>query len=140
MTSTTHDTVTDSAEKFTGLCHLFETIDCGNATLTAAHAGDVLYYDANNTVCDQSRMLTRAVFAYLGLRIGDQAADELIDDVDRAMRGGEGSLTRDYHEEQEQRLTSAREQLGLIDDLPGDTPWTEARRILAERLNERTSE
>jgi hypothetical protein len=39
-------------------------------------------------------MLTRAIFAYLGLRTAVPEADQLIEDVYLEMRGGEGSVAR----------------------------------------------
>ena len=90
---TTVDPGLIDADKFGALCNLFCLAHCDSETeLTAEQAGDVLYFRANPMVCDHSRLMTRAVLAYLGLRTGDPAADELISEVHAAMRNGEGSL------------------------------------------------
>ena len=81
------------ADQFAALCNLFCLVQCDSADdLTAEQIGDVLYFRANPVVCDQSRLMARAVLAFLGLRNGDPAADELISEVHAAMRNGEGSL------------------------------------------------
>lgn len=87
------DTRTIDADQFGALCNLFCLVQCNGANdLTAEQIGDVLLCGANRTVCDQSRLMARAVLAYLGLRSGIPEADELISEVHAAMRNGEGSL------------------------------------------------
>jgi len=83
---------TIDAAQFAALCNLFDATHCQELDLTAQQAGDVLYYRANPMVCDHSRLIARAVLAYLGITFGDPAADELISEVHAAMRNGEGSL------------------------------------------------
>jgi len=80
------------AGQFTALCNLFCLTGHGETELTAEQAGDVLYFRAHPVVCDDSRLMTRAVLAYLGFRTGIPEADELISEVHAAMRNGEGSL------------------------------------------------
>jgi hypothetical protein len=94
------DTVTQrgtiDAGQFAALCNLFCTTHCDSGiSLTAEQAGDILYYGANPVVCDHSRLIARAVLAYLGIRTGIPAADELISEIHAAMRNGEGSLPED---------------------------------------------
>lgn len=90
---TTADARTVDADQFAALCNLFCLVQCDGADeLTAGQIGDVLYFRANPVVCDQSRLMARAVLAFLGFRNGDPAADELISEVHAAMRNGEGSL------------------------------------------------
>jgi hypothetical protein len=87
------ETVTVDADQFAALCNLLCLVQCDSANdLTAEQIGDVLYFRANPVVCDQSRLMARAVLAFLGLRNGDPAADELISEVHAAMRNGKGSL------------------------------------------------
>jgi hypothetical protein len=87
------ETKTVDASQFAALCNLFCLVQCdGAAEMTAGQIGDVLLYNANPVVCDQSRLTARAVLAYLGLRSGIPEADELITEVHAAMRNGEGSL------------------------------------------------
>jgi hypothetical protein len=81
------------ADHFAALCNLLCLVQCDSAgDLTAGQIGDVLYFHANPMVCDQSRLMARAVLAFLGFRNGDPAADELISEVHAAMRNGKGSL------------------------------------------------
>ena len=80
------------AGQFAALCNLFHTIHCEEGELNAEQAGDIMYYRANPMVCDQSRLMTRVVLAYLGFRTGTPAADELISEMHAAMRNGKGSL------------------------------------------------
>ncbi len=40
-----------------------------------------------------------------------------------------------YHSVQRSKYQKLQKQLDLIGDLPDDTPWTEAERILRERLS-----
>jgi hypothetical protein len=47
---------------------------------------------------------------------------------------------RDYYAEQERRWASFGERLALIEDLPGDVPWTQAREVLTKRLAALASE
>jgi hypothetical protein len=83
---------TVDADQFAALCNLFCLTESGGEGITAAEIGDILYFRAHPMVCDHSRLMTRAVLAYLGFRNGDPAADELISEVHAAMRNGEGSL------------------------------------------------
>lgn len=83
---------TIDASQFAALCNLFHTVHCEQDPLTAEQAGDVMYHHANPMVCDESRLIARAVLAYLGIRTGIPEADELISEVHAAMRNGEGSL------------------------------------------------
>lgn len=83
---------TIDVNQFAALCNLFCATHCGDTDPTAEQAGDILYYNAYPVVCDHSRLMTRAVLAYLGIRTGDPAADELISEIHAAMRNGEGSL------------------------------------------------
>lgn len=82
-----------NTDQFGALCNLFHTTHCEQRDPTAKQVGDILYYDANRTVCDHSRLITRAVLAYLGIATGEPGADELIADVNAAMRNGKGSLS-----------------------------------------------
>ncbi len=91
MDTTTQRGTVDAAQ-FAALCNLFDATHCWQIDPTAEQAGDILYYGANRTVCDHSRMIARVVLAYLGIRSGDPVADELISEVRAAMRNGEGSL------------------------------------------------
>jgi hypothetical protein len=90
MTTTTHMTI--DAGQFAALCNLFHTTHCDEIDLSAAEAGDVLYFRANPMVCDHSRLIARAVLAYLGIGTGDLSADEIINEVGAAMVNGQGSL------------------------------------------------
>jgi hypothetical protein len=83
---------TIDAEEFGALCNLFDAIHCCQIDPSAAQAGDILYFGANRTVCDHSRMIARVVLAYLGIRTGVPEADELISEIHAAMRNGEGTL------------------------------------------------
>ena len=83
---------TIDAEQFAALCNLFHTTHCEDTDLTAAQAGDILYFRANPMVCDHSRTMARVVLAYLGIRFGDPVGDELVSEVHAAMRNGKGSL------------------------------------------------
>jgi hypothetical protein len=90
-------TITDSrtvdADQFAALCNLFCLTHCKPRTApTAEEIGDVLLHHAYPMVCDHSRLMARAVLAYLGFRTGDARADELISEVHAAMRNGKGSL------------------------------------------------
>jgi hypothetical protein len=38
------------------------------------------------------------------------------------------------HQKQARRFAAFRDQLALVADLPDDTPWSEARSVIAERL------
>jgi hypothetical protein len=91
MTTTTHRGTVDAGE-FAALCNLFDATHCHELDPTAEQAGDILYHGANRMVCDHSRLIARAVLAYLGITTGDPAADELINEVRAAMLNGEGSL------------------------------------------------
>lgn len=91
MATVTHRGTVD-ADEFAALCNLFHTAHCERANLSAEEAGDVLYFNANRMVCDHSRLIARAVLAYLGITFNDPAADELIAEVRAAMLNGEGSL------------------------------------------------
>lgn len=108
--------VTD--EQFAALCNLFHTTHCERADLSPAEMGDVLYYGANRTVCDESRTIARVVMAYLGLRFASEGqpahkpgtgcrfadadgncdfhdirhANGLVDDIENLMRAGDGAL------------------------------------------------
>ena len=114
----THQRIVDS-DKFAALCNLFHTISCEKRELTPAEIGDILYYEGNPMVCDDSRTLARAVMAYLGLRFrpypqprhkpgsGCRFADEhgncdfhdirhanaLVDEMENLMRAGDGALS-----------------------------------------------
>jgi hypothetical protein len=108
---------TITGDEFAALCNLFHVPSCDKADLTPGQAGDVVYFRAMPVVCDESRMLARALMAYLGLRFaggqpvhepgsGCRFADEqgncefhdmrfantLVDEVRAAMLNGEGSL------------------------------------------------
>ena len=103
--------------EFAALCNLFHVISCDKQALSAGEIGDIVYYDANPVVCDESRTLARAVMAFLGLRFaGGQPrhqpgsgcrfadeqgncefhdtrfADEIVNEVKAAMLNGQGSL------------------------------------------------
>jgi hypothetical protein len=96
MTTITRRGTIDAGE-FGALCNLFCATHCDHLDPTAEQAGDILYFDAAPMVCDHSRLITRAVLAYLGITIGDPAADELINEIRAAMLNGEGSFS--YKEE-----------------------------------------
>jgi len=83
---------TVDAEQFAALCNLFHTTHCDQIDPTADQIGDVMYFHNNPMVCDHSRLIARAVLAYLGIRFGDPAADELVSEVHAAMRNGEGTF------------------------------------------------
>ncbi len=110
--------VTD--EQFAALCNLFHTTQCEqDHLLSPAEIGDVLYYGANRTVCDESRLTARAVMAYLGLRFASEGqpvhkpgngckfadadgncdfhdirhANGLVDEIEAEMRAGDGALS-----------------------------------------------
>lgn len=83
---------TVDASEFAALCNLFCATHCQQVDPSAAQAGDILYFHADPMVCDHSRLIARAVLAYLGIRTGDPAGDELISEVRAAMLNGEGSL------------------------------------------------
>jgi hypothetical protein len=114
-TTTLRGTI-DSGE-FAALCNLFCATHCQHLDPTPAQAGDILYFHADPMVCDHSRLIARAVMAYLGLRFaGSQprhepgsgcryadpdgncdfhdvrGADELVNEVHAAMLNGQGSL------------------------------------------------
>jgi hypothetical protein len=90
--STPDDRIID-AEQFAALCNLFCLTEGGGDGITAGEIGDILYFRAHPMVCDHSRLMARAVLAYLGFRTGDPVADELISEVHAAMRNGKGSLS-----------------------------------------------
>lgn len=94
QTGTTPDrgTIDAEGEQFGALCNLFDATHCCQIDPTPQEAGDILYFGANRTVCDHSRLITRAVLAYLGITTGDPVADELISETKAAMLSGEGSL------------------------------------------------
>ncbi len=103
MTETATSRGTVSAEEFAALCNLFHTIACEHAEMRyATHIGDILYYGANRTVCDQSRRLARTTLTYLGLRTGDPEADRLIAHEEHLMRSGAGTLARDRSDNDEE--------------------------------------
>lgn len=83
---------TVTAEEFGALCNLFDATHCDQIDPTPAQAGDILYHGANRVVCDHSRLITRAILAYLGITTGDPAGDQRIEEVRAAMLTGEGSL------------------------------------------------
>ena len=89
---TTTQRGTVDAGQFGALCNLFCATHCQDLDPTAEQAGDIMYFHADPMVCDHSRTMARAVLAYLGIRTGDPAGDELISEVHAAMRNGEGSL------------------------------------------------
>ncbi len=89
---TTTQRGTIDAGQFAALCNLFDATHCCQIDPTPEQIGDILYFGANRTVCDHSRLIARAVLAYLGIRSGIPEADELISEVHAAMRNGEGSL------------------------------------------------
>jgi hypothetical protein len=109
---------TINAGEFAALCNLFHVLSCDKQDLTAGQVGDIVYHDAAMVVCDESRMLARALMAYLGLRFAEgqprhapgsrcRFADELgncefhdlrfantlVGEVRAAMLNGKGSLT-----------------------------------------------
>ena len=83
---------TIDAGQFAALCHLFCATHCGEVDPTPEQVGDILLYHAHPMVCDHSRLMARAVLAYLGISTGAPGADELIHEVSAAMRNGKGSL------------------------------------------------
>lgn len=83
---------TVDADQFAALCNLFCATHCHELDPTAEQAGDVLYFHAAPMVCDHSRLVARAVLAFLGTRTGIPEAGELISEVHAAMRNGSGSL------------------------------------------------
>lgn len=88
------DTRTVDADQFAALCNLFCFTTCGAKAshLTPEQFGDILLHRAFPVVCDHSRLMARAVLAYLGFRTGIPVADELISEIHAAMRNGKGSL------------------------------------------------
>jgi hypothetical protein len=92
MATATHRGTVDARE-FAALCNLFCATHCdGGIDPAAEQVGDILYHHAYPVVCDHSRLIARAVLAYLGISFGDPAADELVNEVRAAMLNGEGSL------------------------------------------------
>jgi hypothetical protein len=89
---TTTDPRTIDAGQFAALCNLFCAAHCGGTDPTPEQAGDILYHRAYPVVCDHSRLMARAVLAYLGIGFGDPAVDEIIHEVRAAMLNGKGSL------------------------------------------------
>ena len=91
MAIATHRGTIDAGE-FAALCNLFCATHCQQVDPTAEQAGDILYFHADSMVCDHSRLIARAVLAYLGIGFGDPQVDELVNEVHAAMLNGEGSL------------------------------------------------
>jgi hypothetical protein len=92
---TAGSTPTIDAERFAALCNLFCLAHCATEAgddLGAEQIGDILYHRAYPVVCDHSRLMARAVLAYLGIGFGDPAIDEIIHEVRAAMLNGKGSL------------------------------------------------
>lgn len=83
---------TIDAGQFAALCNLFHTTHCDRVDPTPQQIGDVMYFHNNPVVCDHSRLIARAVCAYLGIRFDDPRADELVSEVHAAMRNGEGAF------------------------------------------------
>jgi hypothetical protein len=83
---------TIDAGEFGALCNLFCATHCQRLDPTAEQAGDILYFHAAPMVCDHSRLIARAVMAYLGIGVGDPDVDELLNEIRAAMLNGEGSL------------------------------------------------
>lgn len=94
MTTATHRG-TANADEFSALCNLFHTTHCEEFDPSAQQCGDILYHGANRTVCDHSRLITRAVLAYLGISTEYPDADELILEIRAALLDGEGSLSQE---------------------------------------------
>ena len=90
---------TVDAAQFAALCNLFHTTHCDHIDPTAREIGDVMHYRNNPVVCDHSRRVARAVLAYLGIRFGDPAADELVSEVGAAMRNGKGAFDKYVEDE-----------------------------------------
>ena len=112
---------TVDADEFAALCNLFHTTHCDEFDPTAEQIGDIVYHHANPMVCDHSRLIARAVMAYLGLRFADEGqpahqpgsgckfadedgncdfhdvrgANELVNEVRAAMLNGDGSLPQE---------------------------------------------
>jgi hypothetical protein len=108
-----------TADQFAALCNLMHTVICEKqGNLDPAEIGDILYYGANRTVCDESRTMARAILAYLGLRFAGQqpvhepgsgcrfadpdgncefhdvsVANALVDEIEAQMRAGDGALS-----------------------------------------------
>ena len=91
MAIATHRGTIDAGE-FAALCNLFCATHCQRVDPTAEQAGDILYFHADPMVCDHSRLIARAVLAYLRIGFGDPQIDELVNEVHAAMLNGEGSL------------------------------------------------
>lgn len=91
MDATTQRGIIDAGQ-FAALCNLFHTTHCDHIDPTAQQVGDVMYYGNNPVVCDHSRLIARAVLAYLGIRTGIPGADELVSEVHAAMRNGRGAF------------------------------------------------
>lgn len=117
MPTITHRGTIDSAE-FAALCNLFCATHCQHIDPTAEQAGDILYFHADPTVCDHSRLIARAVMAYLGLQFAEKdqpihkagsgckfadehgncdfhdvrGANELVNEIRAAMLNGQGTL------------------------------------------------
>ena len=83
---------TINAEQFAALCNLFHTTHCDQIDPTAQQIGDVMLFHNNPVVCDHSRLIARAVLAYLGIRFGIPEADEIVSEVHASMRNGEGAF------------------------------------------------
>lgn len=82
-------------DKFTPLCNLLHTTHCEHADLTVEQAGDILHCGANPMVCDHSRRIALAVFAWLGASTGDAMLDATVDQIGAAMRDGRGAFDPD---------------------------------------------
>ena|ERR1700749_3421379 len=113
-TTTRRGTVDEN--EFADLCYLFHTIQCDQPrSLTAEQAGDILYYQRDfQMTCDQARLMTRVVLAYLGIGTGIPEADELVRDVHAAMLSGEGAaleLELDDEDDEDAKIEAARRYL-----------------------------
>lgn len=92
MTTIAPNRGTVGAEEFAALCNLFCSTHCSDVDPTPQQAGDILYFGANRTVCDHSRLMARAVLAYLGIGVDVLGGQELINETKAAMLNGKGSL------------------------------------------------
>ncbi len=93
--SGTGGNASEPEDKFTPLCNLLHTTHCERADIDVEQAGDILYYGANRSVCDHSRRIALAVFAWLGVSTGDIMLDATVDQVGAAMRDGRGAFDPD---------------------------------------------
>jgi hypothetical protein len=100
----------------------------GKLTVLKEAIDDVL------TLIDSHPALVRGLHDHELLALVAFTSDDDADDQeDNEVLHAEGKRRHDEYQQQERRFAAFADQLDLIADLPPDTPWTEARRVMAER-------